>query len=288
MSEFAKYGGSSTKKELCLCCGKNWERFRLGSFDYQYKDCPSCSPNPIAEAMKIESSIKNPDRQQTEGKPMRQCIRHYPEKWNGCEACDAFWTDVESILDIQSQLQSSKEFWISAKPNNLIYSEVFVTNKNPKCLSEDDDYFDLKSRPYFHVIEHSAYRSVLDQLSEANETIEKLREQILGAKLAFYMMPTANLFGKTTRMIADMITQMRPNSEIKVTCPDVEKLESELQSLKAENELLIKELKWAEAELRGHAVWWDEEANQFRGNEAFKAANNINEALAKCAKGEKV
>lgn len=48
---------------------------------------------------------------------------------------------------------------------------------------------------------------------------------------------------------------------------------------------MLKELEIAQAELREHAVRWDKAGNDFYGNEAFKAANNI-EQLIKKAKGE--
>ena len=37
-----KYGGPSTSKETCKKCGDVWERYRGGSYDWEYKDCFKC------------------------------------------------------------------------------------------------------------------------------------------------------------------------------------------------------------------------------------------------------
>jgi predicted RNase H-like nuclease (RuvC/YqgF family) len=80
------------------------------------------------------------------------------------------------------------------------------------------------------------------KLCTAYLKLEEENEKLLGAKLAYYMVPTRHMIGKTTRLITDMIQQMRPNSEIKVTTPDVEKLESDLEQQKKINSKLEKQL----------------------------------------------
>lgn len=35
-------GGSRYTEEVCKCCGKKWQRYRLGSFDWEYRDCGEC------------------------------------------------------------------------------------------------------------------------------------------------------------------------------------------------------------------------------------------------------
>lgn len=42
MNENTKIGGSHTSKEECKKCGCKWERYRLGSFDWEYEDCIDC------------------------------------------------------------------------------------------------------------------------------------------------------------------------------------------------------------------------------------------------------
>lgn len=37
-----KIGGPSTTQEICKSCGKEFIRYRAGSFDWEYKDCDKC------------------------------------------------------------------------------------------------------------------------------------------------------------------------------------------------------------------------------------------------------
>ncbi len=89
--------------------------------------------------------------------------------------------------------------------------------------------------------------SHITELCTAYLKLEEENEKLLGAKLAYYMMPDRLRIGKTTRAIIDMVQQMRPNSEIKVTTPDVEKLESDLEKQKKINSKLEKQLEVCKA-----------------------------------------
>jgi hypothetical protein len=44
----------------------------------------------------------------------------------------------------------------------------------------------------------------------------------------YYMATNSRQFGRLTKTITEMVARVRPNSNIKVTCPDVEALEAKL------------------------------------------------------------
>lgn len=46
-----KYGGPSYSLVTCKNCNKKWSRHRLGSFDWEYKDCPSCYTTKLGQVL---------------------------------------------------------------------------------------------------------------------------------------------------------------------------------------------------------------------------------------------
>lgn len=74
------------------------------------------------------------------------------------------------------------------------------------------------------VIEYSALASKDAEIARLQGKLDKYEK----SSLAYYMLPHRSRLGKTTRLIADMVLQLAPKSEIKVTCPEVEALEKKL------------------------------------------------------------
>lgn len=52
-------GGPSFIKVKCNLCGKEWTRYRLGSQDWQYRDCPQCEAKKFVD--KIFGSKREKD-----------------------------------------------------------------------------------------------------------------------------------------------------------------------------------------------------------------------------------
>lgn len=67
-----------------------------------------------------------------------------------------------------------------------------------------------------------------DENEAENAQLKRENEELKAPKLAFYMMRSQG-FGKTSTAIRDMLLRLTEGSTIKITCPDVEKLESQLK-----------------------------------------------------------
>lgn len=51
-----RYGGPSNTKEKCRKCGIDWVRWRAGSSELRYKDCPKCESKEFAKSLGILKS----------------------------------------------------------------------------------------------------------------------------------------------------------------------------------------------------------------------------------------
>ena len=51
------YGGPHKTDEICKKCGKKWERYRGGSYDWEYKDCSSCRAEKLIKALRHTDSL---------------------------------------------------------------------------------------------------------------------------------------------------------------------------------------------------------------------------------------
>lgn len=69
-------------------------------------------------------------------------------------------------------MNKPREWWIDADDFND-YFECFVSTKDPKTLSDDDDYVYMKDRDPVHVIEKSAYNALETELKEARTAEER-------------------------------------------------------------------------------------------------------------------
>lgn len=133
--------------------------------------------------------------------------------------------DRDSIHD--NVVEKWSEHWYDPKIN-----EQDTANYRRRILSVDSNMRYSIARMMSEYVEPVLAK--LQQQTEKIEGLEKENEKLKGAKLAYYMMPDRLRLGKTTGLITDMIQQMRPNSEIKVTCPDVEQLEQRVKELDVE------------------------------------------------------
>ena len=58
-------GGPSHTDEKCKGCGKKWKRYRLGSFDWEYKDCLECE---IKKAIMNGKPLTTPQPETAKGR----------------------------------------------------------------------------------------------------------------------------------------------------------------------------------------------------------------------------
>ena len=49
--DYLPVGGPAHTDEECRSCGREWIRYRLGSHDVDYVDCPDCKSKKFAEEL---------------------------------------------------------------------------------------------------------------------------------------------------------------------------------------------------------------------------------------------
>jgi len=70
-----------------------------------------------------------------------------------------------------------REWWIGTRPEDLIYSEVFVSNKNPRSMISEDDWMGMANRDYFHVIDYLAYDTERSNREAITANRDRLAEE---------------------------------------------------------------------------------------------------------------
>lgn len=97
---------------------------------------------------------------------------------------------------------------------------------------------------------------------------------------------TVSTTNRLQRMTIGELQRQRDENQLEIRqLKENVKLQAEQLRDFVDSTLKLKQaLQDADAELRQHAVWWDAENNTSRGNEAYKAAENIQAALGKPTK----
>ncbi len=67
------YGGPSITTEKCKSCKKKWTRYRTGSNDWQYTDCPKCAYKNL-DILEILKGVQN-ELNKSDGKIRKESLK---------------------------------------------------------------------------------------------------------------------------------------------------------------------------------------------------------------------
>lgn len=77
----------------------------------------------------------------------------------------------------QAALDKTKDYWIFTT-SPIIYNEYWISNKDPKTLSDDEDFMGVKNKKHIRVIDYSEYQTVLNKI-ETLENATNIKEMAI-------------------------------------------------------------------------------------------------------------